>query len=211
MLDLHRHLKPDTRDLSDSAEIMALYGRFIGERNVNAGCALNHIVGPGKWTNVDSNMLCQPDLLCDLRDLVSRLGHNQVDCVFASHVLEHLSCQDLFAAFDQFWQILRPGGYVLAFVPHGAYDVAWEDPFHLTRFSVVTFAYLCSHMYTEPGNAGYGAGQGTVTHPWSIVGVAQVPTDEWKGKSDDEIAEASSRYRNVIKEIHCVMRKELGS
>lgn len=191
---------------------MGNYSRFLGARNMNVGSALNHIVAPGEWVNVDSNPNCQPDLVADYTafDFSQRVRHHfggDFDSIWASHTLEHVSPREFFLAYDQFWKILKPGGCVLAFVPHGGCDIAWEDPLHTMRFSSATFSYLCTQIYEVPGNAGYGADQGLPTHRWEIEVIAQVPTDEWKGASDEELEQALKRYRNVISEVHCVMRK----
>lgn len=201
-------LEPDRRNLATDERLMAMYGRYLGKLNVNVGSALNHFEAPGKWINVDLNPKCKPDIVCDARFLAQALGRESVDAVLASHFLEHLNgYEDLFTVFDQFWQVLKPGGHVLAFVPHGSSDISWEDPFHKLRFSVETFPYLCDGMYTTRGNAGYGADQGVVTHPWEIVVTTQVPFQEWAKECDAMLELASRRYRNVVREIHCVMRK----
>lgn len=201
-------MEPDRRDLRDSPQLMALYQRFLGSHNVNVGCALNHIFAPGRWTNVDSNPSCKPDVMVQARFLTMPLGYESADAIWASHFLEHLAdFEELFTVFDQFWQVLKPGGHVLAFVPHGAHDSAWEDPFHRLRFTLETFSYLRSSTYTEKGNAGYGAAQGMPTHPWEIVVTAQIPSENWQDSDEDFLNTASMQYRNVVKEIHCVMRK----
>jgi SAM-dependent methyltransferase len=131
-----------------------------------------------------------------------------VDCIWTSHFLEHLpSAIDLFQVYDQFWQILRPGGCVIAAVPHGAHDVSWDDPFHHLRFSPNTFVYLCTSTFDKPGHAGYGATEGYTVHDWEFISTVQVPSAKWAHLSDDELAENSEKYRNVIQEIQCVLRK----
>lgn len=199
-------MEPDRRDLRDNHTIWQMYGRFIGKVNVNVGSALNHIKAPGEWLNVDANKSCQPDICCDLKQLSRYVSG--VDTIFASHVLEHIDgYRNLFAVMDQFWTALKPGGHLLVFVPHGASDIAWEDPFHLLRFSPSTFTYFVSGTYSKPGNAGYGASQGVITHPWEIMALTQVPNPKYAKLPDEELDEAANKFNNVISEIHCVMRR----
>lgn len=199
-------MEPDRRDLRDNATIWGMYGKFVGKLNVNVGSALNHVVAPETWLNVDVNPNCKPDICCDMRQL-SRYVEN-ADTILASHVLEHIDgYRTLFAVMDQFWRALKVGGRVLIFVPHGLSNIAWEDPFHLIRFSPSTFTYFISGMYNKPGNAGYGASQGVPTHPWEIDALTQVPNPEYAKLADEELDKASMQFNNVISEIHCVMRR----
>jgi len=87
------------------------------------------------YLNVD---LRGGDLLADGYRLPFRNG--SVDEVFTSHFLEHLL--DLDRGMREIHRILRPGGRLVAIVPHGLRALYF--PFHFHAFDFTTFTHFSS-------------------------------------------------------------------
>jgi ubiquinone/menaquinone biosynthesis C-methylase UbiE len=59
---------------------------------LNLGCGDKTCQAPFPWVNIDSNPVCEPDVVADVRDLPYENG--EVDAVYAGHLLEHLSLDE---------------------------------------------------------------------------------------------------------------------
>jgi SAM-dependent methyltransferase len=71
-----------------------------------------------QWINVDvvSRPPDQvPDLVCDAFNLSEHFPDNSIDYVVLHHVAEHFGCGD--APFRSCYNVLKPGGSLLVFVP----------------------------------------------------------------------------------------------
>lgn len=66
------------------------------------------------WTTFDARP--GADLLGDIRDL-RRFQPNSLSQVYASHVLEHVTCADARQTLEEIYRILKPGGEVFVGVP----------------------------------------------------------------------------------------------
>lgn len=84
---------------------------------LHAGCGTDPLpAGFGKVDEVrlDIDPQMKPDVLASIVDL-GDVG--EFDAVYCSHALEHLYPHDVPKALGEFLRVLRPGGYVLLFVP----------------------------------------------------------------------------------------------
>lgn len=63
---------------------------------------------------LDIDEAMKPDIVASITDM-GVIGH--FDAVYCSHALEHLYAHDVPKALAEFYRVLRPGGYVLLFVP----------------------------------------------------------------------------------------------
>jgi predicted SAM-dependent methyltransferase len=102
-------------------EKMALKPRKNGKRNgkvkFNIGSGLVHLKG---YVNIDLHT--ESDFRCDVRDLSPAIRkYGQADEVRASHIMEHLTRQDLPKSFRSWLRALKPGGKLLVEVP----DFVW--------------------------------------------------------------------------------------
>lgn len=92
-----------------------------------------------------------PDILADLEDAegflraVRAYSAEPVSEVRASHVLEHV--RNLCPLLDAIWELLEPGGLLVATVPHKDCETAWNDPTHVRWFLPATFAYFTDHRH----------------------------------------------------------------
>jgi SAM-dependent methyltransferase len=191
---------------------MRTYRQYLtpGGRYLNLGCALNKETDKG-WVNADINSAVVPDVVVPTNSL-SPFDDHEFDLVFASHVLEHVPKPDLFRYFVELHRVLKPGGYLVVITPHGASDDAWDNPHHHQCFSEITMAYFFHELYEVEGNAGYGATQGVPLVKWQFIErnlcpypEFQVETPWWKFWEPSKTFKLQ-HYRNVIQEVHCVMR-----
>ena len=77
----------------------------------------------------------------NLYDLPVQIKHRvgKFDCVFSSHVLEHLP--DSYRCVNEWSEFVRPGGYFILYLPEGgAYDnFSNPEHFHDTRYQQFVF------------------------------------------------------------------------
>ena len=102
-------------------------------RALNIGCGTRRIQGV---TNTDHLPSPAVDVVTDIESLPFATG--TVDVVFASHVLEHV--RDLVVALREIRRVLRPGGFLVAWVPYGWKHA--ENPFHVRVWTERTVRYL---------------------------------------------------------------------
>jgi ubiquinone/menaquinone biosynthesis C-methylase UbiE len=119
---------------------------------LDVGCAsgaLSSFIGKDRYYGIDSNK----NLVnyCKTLKLKAKLGRAQkisfksnfFDCVFASHILEHLDASNQYKAFKEFYRVLKPGGKLILFSPT-PFDIRfWDSPDHirpLTHNSLKKFA-----------------------------------------------------------------------
>lgn len=114
---------------------------------------------PSKFENVTTlDMLAEhkPDVVWDLNVLPLPFEDNAFDEIHAYEVLEHCGRQGdfkfFFAQFEDFWRILKPGGYLVGSCPMWDQEWAWADPGHTRVISPKTFLFLDQAFYaTEVG------------------------------------------------------------
>lgn len=178
-----------------------VYGKYMnGGAKLNLGCARNRLEG---WTNLDFNPLVEPDVVHDLEDLPLPFPDDSFDCVFGSHVFEHVSKTAFLDLVADLHRILKPGGYLIGVTPYGTSSIAWEVPQHRMMFSEATWCYCIPEMY-EGDHAGNGAGENNRFGRWEMMEQTLVPFPEFA--NDPEIDFKRRHWANVIQEIHCVLR-----
>ena len=116
----------------------ARFARFIGKDRLEIGSGAHP--SPG-WVTLDMNPDFNPDVLHDLHAPLP-FDDECFDTVLASHVLEHIEQVSLPQLMWEIARVLRPGGYLIAIVPHGSHSSAWENPLHRQRFTERTWMYF---------------------------------------------------------------------
>jgi SAM-dependent methyltransferase len=101
----------------------------IAGRKLNLGCAQFPLAG---YVNVDLSPRTRADLLCNLDGIAYPFASGHFDAILASHILEHLG--DPFAAMNECYRLLRPGGVLLIKVPH--FTRGFTHPEHKCGFDV---------------------------------------------------------------------------
>lgn len=185
---------------SVDAHVVDLFGPYLGLDNLNLGCARNHLDG---FTNLDCSPNVGADVVWDLHDLPLPFEDNRWDCIFGSHVFEHICRERFIQLAGELQRILRPGGYLISVTPYCSSDDAIDNPFHLQTFSEITWHYADQRIYQTPGTAGYG--DFGVDWDLPVIATHFVPYPEHRHAPDLDIRRR--HWRNVIQELHVVMQK----
>lgn len=213
---------PPTDTVEPSAHVRGMFGEFLGGAGalrLNLGCG-DH-PEPG-FVNVDRVVGFGADVIFDLehcaKDAFGELWPWQlpfvtgsVDCVLASHVLEHIT--NLIPLMREIHRVLTPGGYLIVVAPYASSDGAWEDPTHVRAFTERSWTYFDRRMYETPGHA--GAYPSPIDFCFDVVKVDLVLFEDIRESvaSLDPLArkleiDVKKRFmRNIIQEQHAVLRK----
>ncbi len=81
---------------------------------LHVGCGTNKLAG---WVNIDSVKDCQPDLVCDITQLLP-YGDLSVDEILAEDLLEHFDKYMRFIVFGEWARVLKVGGVINVRVPN---------------------------------------------------------------------------------------------
>jgi SAM-dependent methyltransferase len=103
---------------------------------VNIGAGTDIRAG---YINLDSKRLPGIDVTHDLEKLPLPFETASVDEVLCLNVLEHV---DLIPLMRDLHRILRPGGRLIAEVPHFSSGAMYSDPTHRNFFSMATFLFF---------------------------------------------------------------------
>jgi SAM-dependent methyltransferase len=99
--------------------------------------------------DIDPN--CGADVIHDLESVPLPFPDNEFDEIHAYEVLEHVGRQGdwrfFFAQFQDFWRILKPGGYFFATCPAWHSPWAWGDPGHTRVLSKESLIFLQQREY----------------------------------------------------------------
>jgi len=102
----------------------------------------------------------KPDIVHDLNVLPYPLGDNEYDEIHAYEVLEHTGTQGdgefFFAQFAEFYQALKPHGFMMITVPMWNHEVALGVPDHKRVFPKGVFSFLNPEYYKNVGKPRYG-------------------------------------------------------
>ena len=142
----------------------------------------------------------------DLEVLPLPFATASFDCVFGSHVFEHIHKERFLPLVEDLRRILRPGGYLISVTPYCSSDDAIDNPFHFQAFSEITWHYGDRRCY-KPGTAGNG--DFGVTWEFPVVFTALVPYAEFVDHPNLDTLKKHSR--NIIREIHVVLQKPQGA
>lgn len=91
-----------------------LFLRFRNDVELNLGAGGTRM---GMYTNVDSLLLRETDLLSKLQHLPWFVRNGSVSRIYASHVLEHFTTDEVTYLFRIFYRLLEPGGELRISVP----------------------------------------------------------------------------------------------
>ena len=82
------------------------------------------------------------DIVHDLRRLPWPLPDAACHRILASHILEHLPPDVVFAVMDECWRVMQTGGQLLVAMPYGASPRALQDPSHYRCWTEVCPQYF---------------------------------------------------------------------
>lgn len=141
------------------------------------------------------------DLVQDLRFSKLPFGDGQLEIVYCSHFLEHLTFEEVLFEFNEVYRCLRIGGKFDIIVPHGASYAGIADLSHKTFWTEDTFGYF------TPENHYF--------YDWKylnpLTNQVEPIINKWKVHSND----ATPKYEytvngfleNKLREIHALLEK----
>lgn len=154
---------------------------------LNLGCGRNTLYG---WVNVDREKLPGVDVVADLNGPLP-FDDNSADELLLSHTLEHIP--NALGLMQELHRIAKPGTRIVASVPYGSSDDAWEDPTHVRPYFLNSFNYFSQPLYWR---ADYG-----YRGDWKVEQIVLVIDERFRGKEPEDIAKALHFERNVAREM----------
>ncbi len=106
------------------------------KEGLNLGCGDD--VRPG-WINLDCVPLPGVDVVHSLQNLPLPFESASFSTIACQNVLEHI---DYIPLMRECHRILKPGGELHIQVPHFTSRNNYDDPTHIRRFSLTTFAFF---------------------------------------------------------------------
>ena len=129
---------------------------------LNLGCGLHKLEG---YVNVDEQEYVEPDVVADLTKPWP-FEDSSVDEAVASHILEHLTTDELFHFMRELHRVCKNGAVTHVAVPHPRSDLYLNDPTHQRPVMPGTMILF------SKGALERMAAKGTILTPfWKIVGV----------------------------------------
>lgn len=94
---------------------------FIGQSGLDLGCGpqkvFDHFIGVDSGKDIQLfGTPMKPDIVVHSCDRMPIFGDRATDCVFSSHLLEHI--EDYKAALREWWRLVKVGGHLVLYLPH---------------------------------------------------------------------------------------------
>lgn len=123
--------------------------KYLEGKVVDIGCA-DHKIKPDA-IGVDGRLMDGVDIALSSREGIYHLSavhfkdiHN-CDAVFSSHCLEHL--KDDYAALDDWYKIIKKGGYLILYLPDGRYYNNKENEEHFRDYTYEGFMFFFQRAF----------------------------------------------------------------
>ena len=125
------------------------------------------------------------------------LSKLRVERIVASDVLQRL--QDPLRFMEELWELASPSAYLAMTVPHGAAEVAWEDPRNLRPVFPGSFGVFSAPAHENKPELLYSA-------DWRIESITfAVPEVIIAGRQLPEVMADAMKYRNQIVRMTALM------
>jgi SAM-dependent methyltransferase len=124
---------------------------------------------------------------------------NTFEEIYASHIIEHLRMP--LEVMQDLWRVAKPGCTLIARVPYGSSDSAWEDPTHIRPYFLQSFAYFSQCAYNA---ADYGYKGDWQMTDRKLILHHEVPASIWQDRLDD-LLDMVMTARNCVDEFICTM------
>ena len=100
--------------------------------NINIGGGYKRFNG---YLNVDNDLNCKPDYLCNLETDKLPFEDSSVSKVIAHHILEHLG-DGYFHLLKELYRVCKHDAIIDIRVPHHSHEVFYNDPTHKRPITV---------------------------------------------------------------------------
>ena len=97
----------------------------IGITKLNLGCGFQHRPKKQGWLNTDFDKDCNPDMILDITKAFP-FENNSFDYIYASHVLEHVTGEQVYTALKECWRVLKDYGMLEIIGPHYKHESAFD-------------------------------------------------------------------------------------
>ena len=164
---------------------------------------------PG-YTNVDSQPMENPDVVCDLSAERWPFEDNSVASATASHVLEHIGPEPekLFHFLRELYRVCKPNAVVKVVVPHPRSDLFLQDPTHVRPVMPGTLL-----MFSKSHVEELAAKQLFITPFYKYHGVDFAMDNQLlytfpdgTDLSDPQLPHKIKHLNNIVQEIHMTLR-----
>lgn len=163
---------------------------------VNLGCGRRSMDG---WVNVDCVPLPGVDLVAELDDSVKvslPWPDDSVDEFALIHTLEHINHP--LPLMEELWRVAKLGAKITVACPYGSSDDADEDPTHVRRIFINSFAYFGQPYYYR---ADYG-----YRGDWEIDHLLLDLPAMFRGVPNEDVMRDVMMFRNVVTQITADLR-----
>ena len=131
-----------------------------------------------EWSDLitlDSSTEVNPDVVHNLDVFPYPFEHETFDEIHIYEGLEHCGTQGdekfFFDQFNEFYRILKPGGYLCGSVPHWQSIWAFGDPGHKRVLPPSVFNYLDESFYDQVGKTACADYRHLIKGFWKCIGV----------------------------------------
>lgn len=108
-------------------------------KKVDLGCGTRKKDG---YFGIDITQYEGVDFIQDLRFAPLPFDNNQLEAVYASHFVEHLTFDENIYLFNEVWRCLKIGGEFEIIVPHAQSYSQYADLSHKSAWTEDTFGYF---------------------------------------------------------------------
>ena len=159
---------PEYENMEGLVRFRNILDKYITLPGLNLGCGITPIQG---WVNAD--LYNNPDVRFDMRESWP-LENNSFDTIYAGHVLEHFTGEEIFHIFWEAGRVLRPGGNFIGVTPYGYSDMQFSTLHHKTPWLPGTVDCVTEELYTRDDTF-QGMTQGVSHRNWKkLLCVAKV-------------------------------------
>lgn len=164
---------------------------------LNIGAGKNSMDG---WVNMD--MCSHPGIDCvfNMEECATKrmpFEDDTFDEIYASHVLEHVV--NILPLMQELHRVIKPGATMVARVPYGSSDDAYENPTHVRMFFLNSFAYFAQPTFHRE-DYGYRG-------DWKYVLRGLIYPKVWDcyGGDKEKLISSINCERNVIQELQAFL------
>jgi len=170
---------------------------------LDLGCGKNVIKSQDEFpfVGVDCISFEGVSVVHDLRNTPWPWNDGEVDEVFSSHFVEHLTGTERIAFFNELYRVLKVGGKALIITPDWSNACAYGDPTHQWPPMSSWYALYLNKAWRDVNapHVGY-----TCDFDW----MHGVSWEEWlMTRSDESKPFALQHYINTVRDIHVTLSK----